>query len=552
MKRSRRGTDSRTRISCIECRKRHVKCDGQQPCQKCWQDNLSCSYNALAPFRAKQWDPREAGLPDLPPPSEPVKRASRLSFVSENERVESRYEVIESQPKPRSTIYDTAGLSSPATSRDGPWASPSSSKAGIPTRMPITDLTEAFFLERYCRIIGPWFDMFDMKCNWSRNVPHLALSNISLFRAIIASCAKQYSLVARESSIFALDYYNHALKELTQALDDPQLIGSPAVFASCLLTGYCEMIDAKSLDWHTHLRGTFSLCASQGWHGLCGGVGQSCFWVYCRMDLLASVARAEKTSLDTTMWLPEGGSLRPADPRQQWEPDSWCNQVVLLLAETHNLLCDARQSSHQSTNQPYLLDRWRKLSANLSEHESGRPPSLHPIIHLPPEGRSCPFERLIYASPAACAATQMLEVASLLLLVASPNHGPAERQNRSVADEVSERALALSRKIVSNSITNRLTIAWANAVQLLATAGLVLVAEDERAALVTILEDIKSETGWSVEGHIQSLNSWWNSIDLRFNQVYGAAVEGTSSEDVLLKRVGDCLVTLVTETMTYT
>lgn len=549
MKRSRRGTDSRTRVSCGECRKKHVKCDGRQPCQRCWQDNLSCAYGAATPFQARQWDPKEAGLPDPPPLNEPPGRASRVSFVSENRRIESRYEVLESRPNPNTTTHDAGGLSSPASTRDGQWPSPSRSRVEtISPRMPITDPTEAFFLERYCRIIGPWFDMFDMNCNWSQNVPHLALSNKSLFRSIIASCAKQYSLVAHESSIFALDYYNHALKELTQALDDPALIGSAAVFASCLLTGYCEMIDAKSLDWHTHLRGTFSLCSSQGWHGLCGGVGQSCFWVYCRMDLLASIARAEKTSLETKLWLPEGRSLRPADPSQPWESDPWCNQVVLLLAETHNLLCDVRQSFQHPTNQPHLLERWRKLSADLSTHESARPPSLYPIIHLPPEDPSCPFDRLIYASPAACAATQMLDAASFLLLIASPNHGAAERRILPVADEVSQRALTLGRKIVGNSITNRLTIAWANAVQLLAVAGLVLVAENERVALVTILEDIKSATGWSVEGHIQTLNNWWNSVDLRFSQKYGTR---ETNEDVQLKQVGECLVTLLTETMTY-
>ena len=114
------------------------------------------------------------------------------------------------------------------------------------------------------------------------------------------------------------------------------------------------MIDARSLDWHTHLSGTSTLCTTQGWHGSSGGVAQSCFWVYCRMDLLASIARSEHTLLPTSSWLGTGASVYSYDDGQTFEPDSWCNRVVLLLAETHNLLCDVGES--RPTSQSYCTD----------------------------------------------------------------------------------------------------------------------------------------------------------------------------------------------------
>ena len=395
-------------------------------------------------------------------------------------------------------------------------------------------------MERYCNIIGPWFDMIDTDTRWSHAVPHLSLSNKSLFQSIIASCAKQYSLVSRESTIFALDYYNHALKELTYALGDLAIKGSAAVFASCLLIGYCEMIDAKSLDWHTHLSGTFSLCSTQGWNGLCGGVAQSCFWVYCRMELLASIARSERTLLDTSLWLPTGVSLQPHDERQEWEPDSWCNQVVLFLAQTHNLLCDVGHSSCDSLKLASLGARWNALSTAMKMHEACRPEAFHPVINLPPSGPANPFERIVYVSPAAAAATQMLDLASLFFILAFPDPTPEARRARLASYSSAQKALSLSRKIVANSITNRQTIAWANAVQLLSSAGLILVARDERAALLQVLEDIKSESGWSTHGHIEALKDWWNKAALHADIAHES--ETRPGKDLTLQQVGNCLV----------
>lgn len=521
-----------------------MKCDGGQPCQRCWQDGLSCAYNQARLFRAKEWTPQDAGLPSVPTAGLATAKVSKVSFVSENRRVESRYEIVDSARAPGPATKRTKTPGSSSFWENGPSAQHDESKLeDIPLRPPITDPTEAFFMERYCNIIGPWFDMFNTHGHWSHMVPHLALSNKALFRSIVASCAKQYGLVAGESSIFALDYYNLALKELTQALGDDGLTSTAAVFASCLLTGYCEMIDAKSLDWQTHLRGTFSLCSTQGWHGQCGGVAQSCFWVYCRMDLLASLARAERTRLDTSSWLPKDGSLGPSDEQRGWEPDSWCNQIVLLLAQTHNLLCDVRQSSCSPVDQPYLLRRWNAVSMALSNHEAARPPWFRPVIQLPPTGAANPFERITYVSAAACAATQMLDLTSLLLIVAFPDKSPAQQRERLTSYAVTELALSLSRKIAGNSITNRLTIAWANAVQLLSSAGLVLVADNERAAVVKILQDIKKETGWSVEGHVDRLSEWWRASDGHFRGNYWQ-YKGSPGNDMMLRQIGESLTSI--------
>lgn len=513
MSRPKRGTASRTKVSCTNCQRRHFKCGGGKPCQPCWQADLRCDYRTKL-FSPREWLPQLAGFPPLPALTGNPSNVRSAVFVSENRRIESHYETLDSERKSPSAVSGEDTHSPLDKIRDESTTQRyiESASSPVPVCPPITEPTEAFFMERYCNIIGPWFDMFDTIRHWSQTVPHLSLSNRSLFRSIIASCAKQYHLVSGESSIYALDHYNRGLKELTQALRDAESAGHPATFASCLLTGYCEMIDAKSLDWHTHVRGTFSLCSSQGWHGRSGGVAQSCFWVYCRTDLLASIARGGHTLLDPSRWLPDGASLAPAHNDQDWRPDSWCNQVVVLLAQTHNLLCDVRQPLRTSTKQSELEERWNRISTFLEMHESNRPIAFRAITELPPKDLEVPFRRTVYVSAAACAATQMLDLARLFLTLAFPDRTPAEQAVRLMSASVAKEALNLSRKITSNTITNRHPIAWANAVQLLSSAGMVLVGRAERAALLHVLDDIKLETGWSTHGHCQALQKWWESF----------------------------------------
>ena len=508
MNQSRRGPASRTRTSCNPCKRRHERCDGHQPCHSCWKHGVECSYDPHA-FKLKLWQPEgEAELLSVEAERYNITNAhSCVAFVSENSRVESQYEVLHKARSP-SNVQDEA------LPYCGTSANPSQDAPDLATaRPPIEDPVMAFFMERYCNIIGPWFDMFDTTKRWSHTVPHLALSNRSLLQSIIASCAKQHSLVYHERTVSALDHYNSALKELSAALGDPTVKNSAAVFASCLLIGYCEMIDARSLDWHTHLSGTASLCTTQGWHGLSGGVAQSCFWVYCRMDLLASIARSGHTLLPTPSWLPTEASLSLHDQGQILGLDSWCNQVVLLLAQTHNLLCEVGQSSYNPEILQNLLTHWSRLSTTISAHESHRPSAFYPVIELPPLSPVSPFKRVIYVSPTAAAAIQMLDLTNLFSILAFPDPTAEARAARLRSRSITVKTLDLSRRIVANSINNRHTIAWANAVQLLSSAGIFIVGGDERAALLQVLGDIKAETGWSTEGHVVGLKAWWSGID---------------------------------------
>lgn len=554
MRRTSRGPSSRARNSCTNCRRRHFRCSEGTPCQRCSQDALECTYiETNDVLLVKRWTPGEEGLRTRENERRSASAQGDISFrgfVSENHKIESRYQVLspntlaDGQLKPPEIPADT---DAPDTTNSLLVTSHQSTLVQT-----VRDSTEAFFMQRYCNIIGPWFDLFDTSGrHWTNTIPHLALADPALFTAIMASCTKQFNLVSGERSIYALDYYNRGLSELSHALGSPVRAAEASVFASCLFIGYCEMIDARSTDWQTHLRGTFSLLSDHGWHGQCGGVIESCFWVYCRMDLLASLALSQRTLLDPLHWLPSGSCLGPAlQDRDGWGMDSWSNQIVVLLARTHNLLCDMKgsrethsrlqASSASSELRSEFIRRWTAISSSLEAHERARPTPFHAVAELPPLRPDIPFPRTMYISATASAANQMLDVARFLCLLSRPGKDEAERESHLMSPIVCSTALELACKVISNSMTNRHSIAWVNAVQLLSSVGPVLPGRAERDALLRTLSDIHRETGWSVLNHSQLLEQSWERNDRVSQQdVYPQTLTG---HDATLRCVGRSLL----------
>ena len=548
---SSRGQASRARNSCSNCRQGHFRCNEGTPCVRCLQKGLDCTYSAI-PLQVINWEPADASVSQ----ESDVRREQSLrdsdggfkGFVSENAEVESRYRVLQSGPlicEAHQRHMVTSGFDTPDT-----WETRPASDLDSMCLPTVRDPTEAFYMQRYCDLIGPWFDLFDTsQRHWTNAIPHLSLSSRTLFTSILASCSKQYDLVFGRTSIYTLDRYDRGLSELKRALDQPSSTGNASIFASCLLIGYYEMIDAKSADWQTHLQGTLSLRLGHGWHDESNGVMQSCFWVYCRMDLLASLARPQHTLLSPGQWVSQGSNLGPAEDTP-WSLDSWCNQIVVLLAQTHNLLCDMRHmqqeydSASRLTYQSELYcdiqKRWDTISKLIEDHEHVRPIAFRPIANLPSLDQNIPLPRTIYISPAACAASQMLNVAEFFCLLARPVPNKKEYQRRLTSAKVCSHALKLARSVVSNSITNRHRTAWVNAVQLLSSVGVVLPDRGERNALLQILADIHRETGWSVANHCQDLEETWKQNEVLSQQEqYLQILHG---HDTTLQYVGKSLL----------
>lgn len=260
-----------------------------------------------------------------------------ISFVNETHRVESNYTIIPADDHTSDTASSSASIShhtptysslqqqSPAvvvssdlSPHGGPQPQPQT-VASFPLVNPITSPADAFFMNRYCTVIGPWFDLFDFRRRFSLEVPHLALQNRLLLLSAMACAARQHHLTSAQPVKTALTYYDEALQLLGVSLKDFSRSSSAAVFASCLLLAHCEMIGASTRDWHLHLSGALSLVTTHGWHRCTAGLGQACLW-YATVGPRFSTIRSVNIYVGFTI---EWNSFLPCNRREYQASDKF-------------------------------------------------------------------------------------------------------------------------------------------------------------------------------------------------------------------------------------
>lgn len=431
--------------------------------------------------------------------------------MDETQEVSDLYQVIEASD-------DTSSVSSDQQ------ASPRSLPSGHAA--PITDPLDAFFLCRYVDFIGPRFDMFDDAPRYfSTVVPQLALKDELVLLACAAVAARQYSLANEQNQHDheqALTYYNAAINLLSKRLQNSG--PDPGVFASCLLVAHCEMVESKATDWGLHLKGTGDLLKMHGWHGVSGGLAQAVcpflyalsivanlnlhlqsFWIYCRMIILASLCSGKPVALEPKEWIPGGVFPDPAT----WTLELWQKKVVFLLGMVHDFWSCTPDDIDEHAVQLHAA-RWKELEAELVRHQSQAPAVCSPLSILPPNGDENPFRSVRYLNGPVSAAWQMLHTAFLILTICTPC-SQASRLSVLSSPDVTYQAQTYARQIVANSLANRCSIAWANAVQLLTIAGQCLMAEPERKACIRILQEIQQQTGWNTRASVDRLGAVWEN-----------------------------------------
>jgi len=129
-------------------------------------------------------------------------------------------------------------------------------------------------------------------------------------------------------------------------------------------------------------------------------------------------------------------------------------------------------------------------------------------LSITPANEDNPFESIRYVNGPVSAAWQMLHTAYLILTLSQSGSSIA-RLTLLSSSEVAQKVRLYPRRIVSNSMSNHCTIAWANAVQLLTVAGQCLVEAREQQACLRVLEDIQHHTGWDTRSNMERLSSAW-------------------------------------------
>lgn len=171
---------------------------------------------------AKQWSPGEAGLSRMELQAAmtlvqgnaqpPLTTAN--TFINETEATASQY-IITHPPSFSSPEYHYSLPSPPAAlPRQDSIYSPSfngislSATFGASPSMErsrrISLNSDLFYLDKYCHVIGPWFDLFDQDRNFSLVVPHLSLENPLLQLPSLACASRQHHLTSSSNVDIAL------------------------------------------------------------------------------------------------------------------------------------------------------------------------------------------------------------------------------------------------------------------------------------------------------------------------------------------------------------
>jgi hypothetical protein len=250
------------------------------------------------------------------------------------------------------------------------------------------------------------------------------------------------------------------------------------------------------------------------------------------MIILASLASGMSTTVDLGQLLPLGYVPGPVE----WTLDAWQSKVVYLLGSIQKFW--ARTRNHQDPDGlEKLTAEWNSLGDQLLRHQNQAPVMCQALSIIPANEESL-FETVRYVNGPVSASWQMLHTAYLVLTLSQPAPRAA-RLTLLSSPEVTHKALLYAKKIVSNSITNRCTIAWANAVQLLTMAGQCLVDAKERQACMRALDDIQQHTGWNTRVNMETLSATWRrgTIDGGVTRSSVDTVHGHSESGVLLYHV---------------
>lgn len=135
--------------------------------------------------------------------------------------------------------------------------------------------------QRFVTGVSLWIDLFDPLKHFSTFVPHLALHNEGLMKAVLAVGARHLSLKpvhGIDSSIdrtAAVQYYYETLQYLQSAMRYTSYKNSLELLATVLVVSTYEMIDGAGKGWERHLKGVFWIQRSRDINGETGGLPQA-------------------------------------------------------------------------------------------------------------------------------------------------------------------------------------------------------------------------------------------------------------------------------------
>lgn len=356
---------------------------------------------------------------------------------------------------------------------------------------------------RFTDRLALWMDLFDPHKCFSSFVPHLALGNEGLMKAILALASRHMSIQPMEGVELdrnaAVQYYHETLHYLWGAMKYESYNRSLELIATALIVSQYEMIDGTKGNWERHLQGVFWIQRTRNIGAESLGLEGAGWWSWLRQDVWAAFRERRRVY----------SFHRPLMRYAEMGPYDLASKAVYLLAQCVNY--SSEKEAQEGVNNLHMrIDRGRHLSGMLDEWHCNL--TVH-FKQLPlAEGSNDHVFPPIWINPSPLATSiQLYNFARILLLVNEPASGYNEflRREKHLNDAVDTICgIATMISDEPSSITSTMC---------LYAAGFYTNDKDprKRDAIVKLIDSHQMRTGWPVQSLSEELQAEWTASDAK-------------------------------------
>ncbi|EMD01012.1 hypothetical protein BAUCODRAFT_60938 [Baudoinia panamericana UAMH 10762] len=355
--------------------------------------------------------------------------------------------------------------------------------------------------QRFVTGVSLWIDLFDPLKHFSTFVPHLALQNEGLMKAILALGARHLSIKPSNSGeanvdrTAAVQYYYETLQYLQSAMRYTSYKNSLELLATVLVVSTYEMIDGQGKGWERHLKGVFWIQRSRDINGESGGLEQAIWWAWLRQDMWAAFRERRRCF----------SFFKPTKPYQLMDMWDMASRVVYILAQSVNYSSEEEKQQGEGDLEGRIL-RANTLLNMLEEWRSSI--SVH-FEALPVEGPSNRAFRPLWVHPPALGTSlQMYSMARILLLIHQPAAGGYLEYLRrdKIITECIDTIGGIALKLTDDA--SRLM-----STQCMFAAGLFCTDLAKRVCITELIDDHSTQTGWPSNTNLsEELRAEWSQL----------------------------------------
>ncbi|KAF9889343.1 hypothetical protein FE257_007453 [Aspergillus nanangensis] len=366
---------------------------------------------------------------------------------------------------------------------------------------------ETSVFAHFIRTVSPWLDYFDPSRQMASVLPHLALRNIGLMKALLAVSSRHLSLwnvdqthqttegtgrrafwkgliadqrLEKIDRNVAVQYYYETLGYLNKAMHSASYARSPELIATALLISTYEMIDSSNRDWERHLKGVFWIQRCQNNNGESGGLRQAVWWAWLRQDTWVAMRERRRVF---TFW-------RPKKPLSTLQPAELACFAHYLLAQCVNY---ASREECETKDMQHRLERGNELLYMLQEWQDCLPQEFAP---LPTIHQADVFSPIWIHPPAYAAAMQVHSLARILVILHRPSLGNLQDYR------AAQRLLSVSLNTIcgiARTVSEDDDMGSLMALHCLFGAGMSVSTPHERAELLDLIELFQQRVRWPSE-----------------------------------------------------